>query len=170
MLAEAIRQALHEYSKVNPLQEVGTVTVSSSGREVSISALTGLLGVSRVWLPYTSGSPEHPPNWRNFEFWKDELVLYFPDGDEPAADEVARVFYTKMQTLQDLDSAASTSFPADDDTILVIGSAGYAATSRSIDLTEKVTLDRLTSQQVRAWGLGKLQARVSLGAQYGGPA
>lgn len=35
--------------------------------------------------------------------------------------------------------------------------AGHVATSRSLDLTEMVTVDRLTAQQSRPWGLSKLQ-------------
>jgi len=157
VLDEAIRQALHEYSKVNPQRVIGTVNLSSDTREIDISSLTGLLDVSRLWLPYDSSDPEHPPNWRRFEHWRDEELLYLPDDDEGASGEVARVFYTKLQTLNGLDSASATTFPADDETIIATGGAGYAATSRAIDLVEKVTLDRLSSQQVRAWGLGKLQ-------------
>ena len=40
---------------------------------------------------------------------------------------------------------------------MATGAAGYAATSRAVDLAEQVTLDRLTAQQVRAWGMAKLQ-------------
>jgi hypothetical protein len=119
--------------------------------------LTGLLDAQRVWLPYTAASPERPPNWRRFEHWRDPQKLFFIDDDEPQSGQVCRVFYTKLQSLNGLDSATTTTFPADDDSVLAIGGAGYAASSRSVDTMEKVTLDRLTSQQLRAWGLGKLQ-------------
>jgi hypothetical protein len=157
VLDEAIRQALHEYSKANQYHAIGTITLSARGYELDISSLTGLLDVQRVWLPYTAASPENPPNWRRFEFWRDPQKLFFIDEDEPQSGQVCRVFYTKLQTLNGLDSAASTTFPADDDSVLTIGGAGFAASSRSVDTMEKVTLDRLTSQQLRAWGLGKLQ-------------
>jgi hypothetical protein len=68
-----------------------------------------------------------------------------------------RVFYTKLQTLNGLDGETATTIPLDDESLIATGAAGYAATSRAVDLAEEVTLDRLTAQQVRAWGLAKLQ-------------
>jgi hypothetical protein len=157
VLEEAIRQALAEYSKVYPRRVIGMVTLAASGREVDISSLSGVLRVVRVWLPYTAASPEDPPNQRYFEHWRDQQKLWFKDEPEPASGEVLRVFYTAMQTLDDLDSAAATTFPDDDETLLVLGASGYAASSRAVDLLEQVSRDRLTPQQVRAWGLGRLQ-------------
>jgi hypothetical protein len=157
-LAEALRQALHEYSKAaRPLQAIGTVTLSADGREFSISTLTGLLAVLSVWLPYTAADPEDPPEYRGFTHWYDAQKLYVVGGDEPQSGDVARVFYTKLQTLSGLDSATATTFPDDDETLLATGACGFAATSRAVDLVERVTLDRLSSQQIRAWGLSKLQ-------------
>jgi hypothetical protein len=157
VLDEAVRQALAEYNKVNPRQVIGTVTLASSGRELSISSLSGLVAISRVWLPYTAASPEHPPNWRHFEHWYEEQKLYFPDDAEPQSGDVARVFYLARQSLNGLDGATSTTFPPDDETMILTGCVGYAATGRAVDLIEQVTRDRLTAQQLRAWGLGKLQ-------------
>jgi len=153
----AIRQALAEYSKVNRLRAITTSTLSADTRELDISTVTGLLGVERVWYPYTVATPEHPPDWRHFEHWRDAEILYFPDDAELQNGEIARIFYTKVQTLSGLDSATATTFPVDDDELLSQGAAGYAASGRSLDLMEEVTLDRLTSQQIRAWGLSKLQ-------------
>src|SRR5512136_698891 len=75
---EGIRQALAEYSKIRPLQAATTVNVTTATHELSISSVTGLLGVLRVWCPYTSASPEDPPNWVAFEHWTDLDILYFP--------------------------------------------------------------------------------------------
>ncbi len=157
VLDEAIRQALHEYSKVNARTAITTLTLSADTRELDISSISGLLGVERVWLPYTASDPEHPPPWRNFEYWLDAEILYFPDGAEPASGDVARIFYRAMQSINGLDGETSTTFPADDTTLLAIGSAGYAATSRAVDLMEQVTQHKLVPQNLRAWGLGKLQ-------------
>jgi hypothetical protein len=154
---EAIRQAVHEYSKTRPLRSVGTVVLSSDGREIDISSLTGLLGVSQVWCDYDSTDPAYPPNRRPFEHWPDSQTVYVTGDYEPQSGDTMRVFYTKLQTLEDLDSATSTTIPLDDESLIAIGAAGFAATSRAVDLAEKVTLDRLTGQQVRAWGLSKLQ-------------
>ena len=154
---EAVRQALHEYSKTRPLRSVGTLVLSADGREIDVSSLSGLLGVSEAWIPYTSSDPEYPPKRRAFEFWPDQGKIYVTGDYEPQNGDTARIFYTKLQTLNGLDGETATSFPDDDETLIASGAAGYAATSRAVDLAERVTLDRLTAQQVRAWGLAKLQ-------------
>lgn len=157
VLDEGIRQALAEYSKVNPREVITTLTFSSSTRELDTSSISGLLDVERVWTPYTSSSPEFPPNWRNFEYWVDSQLLYFPDGTEPSSDDVARIFYRAMQTIKGLDAETTTTLPTDDETLLCIGGAGHAATARAVDLIEQVTQHKLVPANLRAWGLGKLQ-------------
>lgn len=154
---EGIRQALHEYSKTRPLSAVFTINISSDGREIDVSSLSGLLSVSAIWVDYTSSDPEFPPNRRSFAYWPDDQTVYITDDYEPSSGDVMRVFYTTLQTLNGLDSETTTSILLDDETLVATGAAGYAATSRAVDLAEQVTLDRLTAQQVRAWGLAKLQ-------------
>jgi hypothetical protein len=154
---EGIRQALHEYSKTRPLRAVSTLTLSADGREIDASTLTGILSVSEIWCDYTASDPEFPANRRSYAYWPDEQTIYVTDDYEPASGDVMRVFYTKLQTLSGLDSATATTILLDDETLVATGAAGYAATSRAVDLAEQVTLDRLTAQQVRAWGLAKLQ-------------
>ena len=154
---ESIRQALHEYSLVNPLAAIATLTLSADGREISTSTLSGLLRVYEIWCDYDASDPEYPANRRPFEHWRDQAKVYVTGEYEPQSGDVVRFFYTKLQTLSGLDSATSTTFPDEDETLLATGAAGFAATSRAVDLTEQVTLDRLTAQQVRAWGLAKLQ-------------
>lgn len=164
-LEESVRQALHEYSYVYPDRAATTLTLSADTRELDISSVTGLLDVLRCWLPYTSSSPEHPPNWRLFQHWRDLQILYFSDGDEPQNAEVARLFYTKMQTLSGLDSAAATTFSAEDESMLITGAVGYAATSRSVDLQEQITLTTKTGENLKTWGEARLKEfRNMLGA------
>jgi hypothetical protein len=152
---EAIRQALAEYSKIRPLQAVTTVNVAATAHELDISTVTGLIGVLRVWCPYTAADPEDPPSWRDFEHWTDLDILYFPD--EVEAGDVARIFYDKVQALKDLDSAAATTFPDEDESLLATGAAGYAALSRALDLGEQVTLDRDVPTKAKTWAGQKLQ-------------
>ena len=154
---EGLRNALHEYSKTRALKAIGTITLAADGREISLSTLTGLLSVLDIWCDYTASDPEYPANVRAFQHWRDEGKIYVTGDYEPASGDVVRVFYTKMQTLSGLDSATSTTFPDEDESLIAQGAAGYAATSRAVDLAEQVTLDRLTAQQIRAWGLSKLQ-------------
>jgi hypothetical protein len=151
---EAIRRALHEYSKVRPLRAIGTLTAAATGHEFSTTTLTGILDVVRVWCPYTAASPEDPPEWRAFEFWRDAALLYFPD--EVSAAEVMRIFFTKSQALKDLDSAAATTFPDEDESLIATGAAGYAAGSRAVDLGEQVTLDRDVPARLEQWSKARL--------------
>lgn len=157
VLDEGIRQALDEYSKVAPREVITTLTFSSDTRELDTSSISGLLGVTRVWVPYTASSPEHPPNWRNFEYWDDSQLLYFPGDFEPSSGDVARIFYNAKQTIAGLDAEISTTLPGDDETLLCLGGAGHAATARAVDLIEQVTRHKLVPANLRAWGLGKLQ-------------
>ena len=154
---EGIRRALHDYSKTRPLQAIGTITLAAAGREIDASSLTGILDVREIWCDYTAAAPEQPPNRRPFEWWPDSQLIRVLGSYEPQAGDVCRVFYTKMQTLDGLDLATATTFRDDDETLIAEGAAGYAATSRAVDLAEQVTLDRLTAQQIRAWGMAQLQ-------------
>lgn len=157
-LTEALRQAVAEYSRARPLFVDGEMSLIASGREISLAAdFAGLVDVREVWVPYFASDAEAVEYRRAFDFWPDSVKVYVRGDYVPQAGDEVRVFYTKLQTLNGLDSAVATTFSAEDDTLLVTGAAGFATTTRGIDLAEKITLDKITSQQVRAWGLGKLQ-------------
>ena len=126
---EAIRWALHRYTEVMPNRAIGTITLSSAGREVSLASLTSYIEVERVWWDYDSSDSAYPPQWRDFEVWPGD-ILYIDDGDEPASGDVVRIWYTKMQTLNGLDGAAVTSLPFDAETMICIGASGYALQER----------------------------------------
>jgi hypothetical protein len=153
-LDEAIRRALEVYSTVHPYETITTVTLSSAGREVDLSSLTGRIQVTRVWWPYSAADPEYPPNWCTFEEWGDTLFL---DTDsEPAASDGVRVWYTTLQTLSGLDAATATTLPPDADSLIVSGAAGYAARERAAELAEKLNVDRDVVQKLRAYADEKL--------------
>jgi len=155
LLEECVRLALHEYSGVSPQRVIGTITLGADGREVALSSLTGLLTVDRVWYDYDAADPDEPPQWRRFEVWPGN-ILYLPGATEPASGEVLRVYYTRLHTLNGLDSASVTTIPADHYSLLVEGAAGYAATSREVDLTELVAMSEDAVGQLRAWGESRL--------------
>lgn len=162
-LDEAIKKALREYSNIRPRRLITTLSVASATRELDVSGVSGLLGVSRVWLPYTAADPEHPANDRHFEYWRDSDILYFYDGDEPQSGDVARLFYDTVQTLNGLDGESTTTFLLEDEDTILMGCAGHAALIRAIDMKEKVTLHRKSSEVVQAWGEARLSAfRVAL--------
>jgi len=155
LIDEGLRQALAEFSLAIPLHQITTLTLAADTYELDISSISGLLDVERLWLPYTASSPENPPNWRGFDHWRDNDILYLGDYQAQSGD-VARVFYTTVQTVEDLDSATSTTVTALQESILVHGGAGYAATSRSLDLEEQVTLGSRVSKEIQAWGETRL--------------
>lgn len=136
----------------------GNVVVSSTrfftSRELDISSLTTLLDVTSVWLPVTQLDPEAPPNYRDFDHWRDRGILYFHDY-EPATGDIARVFYSSLQTIEGLDGATATTLPARHDSLIVKGAAGYTAWARALDVTEKVVIDSntQTSEMIMKWCL-----------------
>ena len=118
----AIRRALFRYSEVRP-QEVIASLAAAAGREYSLTTLTGLIDVQRVWFPYLSTAPSYPPNWVEFELWDDRTVLYLKVGDCPVvADDPLRVFYTIAHTIAGLDAAATGSYFEEDEETIVLGS------------------------------------------------
>lgn len=145
---EGLRHALDEYSRaglergavVKPNSKIATVTPTANWREVSLSTLTGLLNVSRVWFPYYSEAAYYSerPAWIDFDVWwsAGAATLFLDIAGVPDGTQKARIFYNVIHTLEDLDSAASTSFDAQDDSLLVLGAAGWACFMRSLDVAE----------------------------------
>ena len=165
LIDEGLRQALAEFSLAIPLHAITTLTLSSDTYELDISSISGLLDVVRLWLPYTAANPENPPNWLGFDHWRDNDILYLGEYQGQSGD-VARLFYTAVQTIEDLDSATSTTLTGLQESILVNGGAGFAATSRSLDLQEQVTLGTRVTKEIQAWGERRLQSfRIQVSAE-----
>lgn len=156
---EGIRQALDIYSKVRPFSEITTLTLASDTRELDVSSITDLLNVDRVWLPYTVATPEFPPQWRNFEHWQDQQIIFFNDEGSPTSGQIARIFYTAKQTLNGLDSATVTTFQDDDESLIAMGSAAYTVLGNARDTTETVTIDSNTqvSAQIIEWAKARMK-------------
>ena len=149
-LDEAIRTALDEYSQRQPYSAIGTITLAAAGREISLSSLTGLIRVEKVWWDYDSSTPGYPPNWRHFEVWPGP-ILYIDDRVQPAKDDVVRIWYTKLHTINGLDSATATTVPAEDVSTIVTGAAYHAARARAIELAEELNVDGNVVARLDAW-------------------
>jgi hypothetical protein len=147
---EAIEQALDMYSRSNPRRVIGTITLAAAGREISMSTLTGLIAVERVWWDYDSGTPGYPPNWRNFRVWPGN-ILYIDDDNQPANTDVVRVWYTAMHTLNGLNAAGATTVPIDDLTFILHGAAALAARFRAVELAEEATIDGQSQARLMDW-------------------
>jgi hypothetical protein len=138
-------------SEVAPCCAITTLTLAAAGREIALAAVTGLLGVYRVWWEYTAAAPEHPPRWREFELWPGP-ILWINAGDEPQAGDVVRIWYTKPHTLSGLAAAAATTFPAGHEALLIAGAAGVAALGRALEVSETLTVDGGVGARLREWG------------------
>ena len=153
----AIRRALFRYSEVRPQQVIATLTAAAS-REYSLATLTGLVDVQRVWFPYLSTDPVHPPNWVEFELWDDKTVLYLDVADCPAVgDDPLRVFYTKLHTLNGLDTETASTYYVEDEEVLVLGSTAFAAVQRARYVVDTVNPSVETPDNWVAWGKARMR-------------
>lgn len=150
----AIQRALGDYSHVRPQEITATLTVAAATREQSLSTLTGLIRVVRVWHPYTAATPEDPPEWRRFEHWGSTLRIL--DGDQPAVADVIRVYYTKPQTIKDLASATATTVPTEDEELIVLGGGAYAALEKARSSVVQAGISTDTPKHWEAWGKDRM--------------
>ena len=150
-LDEGFQQALVHFSRVVPHEVLANITLAADGREIDISSITEYVNILRVWWDYDSSDPTHPPNWRSFEIWPGD-ILYINDANEPVTDDVVRVHYTAIHTLNGLNSETVTTLPNLYDTTLVQGAAAYAALIRAISRTEKLNIDGWTPRRLNDWG------------------
>ena len=164
LVDESIRLALDEYSLINPLGAETYITLPAAGREIAIDSLTGLINVVEVWWPYdsTASSETWPPNrvlgWRLW--WDDARPVLFLDivnQEQPQTDDEVRIWYTKRQTIADLDSATATTLQGDHESLIVLGAAGHAAMSRAEDLVEIAGTDLYQVGILATWGSKKLR-------------
>ena len=155
-LDQAVREALDAYSRVMPRSLIGTITVGAAARELSLTSLGGLLEVTEVWLPYTVAQPEDPPNRRVFRRLT-ASTLSIEDGEAPGVGEVARVFYTGLQTINGLDSATDTTVLASHERGLAAGAAALAALARARQLAETENISPSARRWSQDWANQRLR-------------
>lgn len=147
-LDEAILQTIQQYTRQNPAVAIGSLTLAAAGREISLSTLTGLIRVLRVWWDYDSSAPDHPPHWRQFEVWPG-AILYIDDPSQPQATDVVRLWYTKSHTLNGLASASATTIPSEDIQYIIIGACQFALQQRVAELSETLNTDDQTVKNLQ---------------------
>ena len=156
-LDEAIRRALHTYSAANPRKRITTITLSTATREISTAAITNIIAIEEIWLPYDASETDPPIYRRPFRFWKDSNIIYILSQYMPQAGDTARIFYAALHTISSLDGAATTTLPDEHTSTIALGAAGYAAASRAIDLAEQVSIDRNVTDRLTTWAQQTLQ-------------
>lgn len=104
MLDEGVRAALIWYALNGPLFEVD-FAVTVPGAEQELSAVAGIVSVEGVVWPWFEGRRWEEPSapWRRVS----PFVVRF-DTAIPAAGDLLRVRYRKVQTVNGLDGAATT--------------------------------------------------------------
>lgn len=154
-LERAVRRALRDYSTASPRRAEAILTLTGAGRELDIAGLDGLIGVERIWFPYDAAAPDWPPHWRAFEAWP-EGFLFLDVAEEPAAGEKARLFYWALHTLAGLDGATETTVPAEDEDLVALGAAGYAALEQARAAIGTINVSGYTPLHWRAWAEARL--------------
>jgi hypothetical protein len=160
-LDEALRAALSDYTAAAPLTMETVLVLPGDGREIALSGVDGLTGVTDVWWPFDPGSEIWPPNRvRGFRLWWDDaqpvLFLESAAGGAPREGDALRLWYTRAHTIESLDAGALTTLPAHHESGLVTGAAGYAAVSENIDQIGALHLDLTETDELRRWGSARL--------------
>lgn len=142
----ALRRALQEFTINYPAEAEEVLELDAAGREIDISDLTGVNGITAIWWPYDSSAENWPPNKiRGWRFWWDgsapKVVLDLADVAQPQVGDEVRVWYTVPQTIEDLDSATATSLRAEHEGIVVTGAVGIACLSRVAELVNTAEAD-----------------------------
>jgi hypothetical protein len=132
-----------------PHRALEEITLLVTSREIDLSALT-YTEIERVWWDYDDADPAHPPAWRDFELWPGD-ILHIASAETPAAGDVVRLWYTAPHTLEDLDTAAATTFPAHHASTLVLGASAYAALNRNVTILEEATVNTWAGRNLREW-------------------
>src|SRR3990167_3296396 len=69
--AECLRLALHEYSDATPCARETYIVAPAAGRELALSGISGLRGVTDVWFPFDPAGEIWPPSHVPFRVWWD---------------------------------------------------------------------------------------------------
>ena len=162
-LEAAIGEALRLLSAASPASYTAALTLTADGVELSLEALSDLIGVSEVWYPYTAAAAGVGEVFGVCPFrffWEGEtptLRLAPEDGKIPRAGEGLRLFYTGMLKLDGLEGATLTTLPARDEALVGMGAAGQAALSRALDLMETPSQDLYAVALLAVWGRTRLK-------------
>lgn len=114
VLTRHIERAIREYSLAAPQQKTSTIATTPGSRDVSIGALTDLIGVEAVEWPVG----EFPPTYVRFSVWGSTLsLLTYNTGDGTNL----KVYYGAQHNVD------GSTLPAQHDETIARGAAGYAA-------------------------------------------
>jgi len=83
-----------------------------------------------------------------YAFKKDEAWWIETRLETLTAGDTITITYSTTNTIDDLDSAAGTTIPAEDEHLVQVGAAGYALKARAASTAEEVNLNDDTTQRI----------------------
>lgn len=139
-------RAVREHSEHVPREQKSTLATTNGSRDLSVSALTPLLGLEAV--EYPTGS--YPPAFVPFSLWQTTLTLLV-DAVPTGGNAVLYWLTTHI-----LDASQSTLPPQHED-IVAGGAAGYAALEWANYAVNTVNVGgENVDRDYRSWGLERL--------------
>ncbi len=146
-LEHALQHAIDLYSQAAPRQLKSVLAAPGGTRDLSLSALTGRLGVEAVEYP----AGQYPAVYAPFSVWGDTLTLLV--DTVPTAGESVNLYWTAVHTLD----AAGCSLPAAAERLVVTGAAALAALEQAAVAANRVNAGgEATAERFLAWGKERL--------------
>ena len=137
----AVREALRQFNAAAPIT-AGTLIDTVSGQyeyALNDSAFTGLLDVLNVfWNPSAIEGNDSPQDFAFY--WMDNEPFIRLKSPIPAGTAVLDVRFTLPHTINGLDSETESTLNADQDQVLVQGSAAQCCLIRAADRIESVNV------------------------------
>jgi hypothetical protein len=155
VLNRHIERALAEFSAAWPRTATTTINAVTQTREYDLSAISDLAHrpaafVAVEW-PYDAAAPAYPPNLTPFRVFANRLYLLSTTA--PAAGDVIRVWYTLPHVL----SESEKTLAPEDEPVVALGAAAYAALERESYAAERITPTGRTTEEYRIWGQRALE-------------
>lgn len=157
---EAIRRILDEYSQAFPNSRTTIFPLLESGRAQLLLDCEGLLAVQQLILPFQWDMLDPAINEREdfYVFFDQSLpYAYFTGSPLPLAGQMMSLRYACRHTLAGLDDASDTTVRLDHASMLVLGAAGAAATSRAAGTMEQWGGRAGDPNQLMLWGQAQYQ-------------
>ena len=146
MVDQALRWALAEYSNRRPLIRTYQYSVDSTTGIHNLPTDFVTKHITKVEL--YDADPDSIIQLGFYAYKRDEQWI-INTNYQVEAGEVLQVSYTDIHTVDNLDAAAGTTIPIEDEPILHIGAAGRAALLRSLDRVESINMNADTVKEYR---------------------
>ena len=144
---QALRWALAEYSLRRPLIRTYQFSVDSSTGIHNLPVDFITRHITKVEL--YNADPDAITECAFYAYIRDEQWVV-ETSREVAAGSVLQISYSVVHQVDGLDSAAGTTIPAADETLLQTGAAGRAALMRALDRIETINMNKGVVSEYRA--------------------